>query len=304
MAGVTVCEVGPRDGLQNEDVVLSAADRAAFVTRLIGAGFRRIEAVSFVDPRRVPAMADAEEVLATVEGRERTELTGLALNVRGGQRALDAGVDRINFALFATEAFNERNQGVGSDESVRHFEEVAGLATDVGVPCTATVGVAFGCPYAGRVAAGDVARLAGRLAAAGADEVVLADTIGVAVPRRILEVIGAVRDAAEPVRLGLHLHDTRNTAIANAMAALEAGIDLFDASTGGAGGCPFAPKATGNVPSEDLLYALHESGVDTGVDVDAVIEVAAWLEERLGHALPGRVKNAGAHPLEERTDAG
>lgn len=290
---VLVCEVGPRDGLQNEERVLPPAVRAELVDRLAACGFERIEAVSFVSSKRVPQMADAEQVMHLVDRRPGTAYSGLVLNVRGAERALACGMDRINFAFVVTESFNQRNQGRTVDESVAEFERVAAAAQLAGVPCTVTLGASFGCPFEGPVPAASVAALARAVTDAGADEVVVSDTIGVAVPTQVTEVVGRVREAAGRVRLGCHLHHTRNTGIANAVAALAEGVEVLDASVGGAGGCPFAPNASGNVPTEDLLYTLQGMGYDLPVDLPRLLSVAGWLEQQLGHRLPGMVKQAG-----------
>lgn len=290
---VVVTEVGPRDGLQNEDRVLSAARRAELVDRLSACGFERIEAVSFVSPRHVPQMADAEAVMEQITRRPGTTYTCLVLNARGVERALACGVDRVNFAFVVSETFNRRNQGCGRAESLAELERVASLARDAAVPCTVTLGAAFGCPFEGPVSTDTVAALAAAAVERGADEVVLSDTIGVGVPTQVVELVQAARAAAPGVALGCHFHHTRNTGLANAVAAVGEGVGLLDASVGGAGGCPFAPKATGNIPTEDLLYLLSGMGYRTPVDLPSLLDVAAWLESELGHALPGMVKQAG-----------
>jgi hydroxymethylglutaryl-CoA lyase/(R)-citramalyl-CoA lyase len=271
---VTVCDVGPRDGLQNEPDVLAPATRAELVDRLAAAGLPRIETVSFVRDDRVPQMAAAEEVVEAVAGRG-AELSGLVLNERGYERFAATRLDRVNCTLAATESFNERNGGMSLAAAVEQVERILARAT---VPATITVSVAFGCPFEGPVDEGAVAELAARF---DGTEIVLADTIGVATPsqvRRLVEATGAA---------GFHGHNTRNTGYANALAALEGGATILDASVGGLGGCPFAPNATGNVATEDLLYLLHGEGTETGVDLDAVVGVARWLAEILGRPLPG-----------------
>lgn len=291
---LVVCEVGPRDGLQNEERVLPVATRVALVDRLSTCGFARIEVGSFVSPRRVPQMADTEAVFAAITRRPDTTYVGLALNPRGAERAVASGVDRLSFAFVATETFNQRNQGRSVDESLRDLEEVVQIATAGGVRTTAYVGASFGCPFEGPVAPERVLDLAVRAHACGVDEVSFADTIGVAVPTQVTAVVaGAAARLPPDVRLGCHLHNTRNTGIANAVAAFNAGVSVVDASVGGAGGCPFAPKATGNIASEDLVYLLDGMGITAGVDSRAVVETAHWLEEQLGRRLPGMVKDAG-----------
>lgn len=283
---VTLCDVGPRDGLQNEPETLAPSVRAELVRRLAAAGLPRIEAASFVNPERVPQMAGAEEVVAAV-GNVSAELSGLVLNERGWERFAGTRLQRVNVTLAATESFNQRNANASLTEATEQAERILAVADR---PSTATISVAFGCPFEGAVDPGVVAGLAERLVAAGAGEVVLADTIGVATPvpvKRLLERISILG-----VPAGGHFHDTRHTGVACSWAAVEAGAEVLDASVGGLGGCPFAPRATGNVATEDVLYLLDREGVETGVDLDALIAVARWLEELLGRELPGRVYRA------------
>jgi isopropylmalate/homocitrate/citramalate synthase len=284
---VTICDVAPRDGLQNEDTHLDPGTRAELVNRLAAAGVPRIEAVSFVNPARVPQMAGAEEVVSAV-GDVRAELSGLVLNERGWDRLAATPLDRVNVTLAATESFNQRNGNASLEEATARIERVLALADRAS---TATISVAFGCPFEGEVDPGVVADLAERLVTAGAAEVVLADTIGVATPRPVQRLVERTSILGVPV--GGHFHDTRHTGVACAWAAVEAGATVLDASVGGLGGCPFAPRATGNVATEDVLYLLEGERVETGVDLDALIEVAMWLEGLLGRELPGRVYRAG-----------
>jgi isopropylmalate/homocitrate/citramalate synthase len=286
---VTVCDVGPRDGLQNQPVTLVPAVRAELVNRLAATGLPRIEAVSFVNPKRVPQMADAEDVVAAIERRDGVVFAGLALNERGYDRLHETGLDEVHFAFAASETFNERNAGRSVEAGVAAAEQILARARADGIRATVTIGTAFGCPFEGAVDPGRVAGLAARVAAA--NEVVLADTIGVAVPRQVRDLVDRVAALGRPV--GIHLHNTRNTGYANAIAALEAGATVFDASVGGIGGCPFAPRATGNIATEDLVYLLHGEGVETGIDLDALIGVAQWLEAQLGRQLEGQVYRAG-----------
>ena len=285
---LTICDVGPRDGLQNERDVLEPAVRAELVNRLARAGVQRIEAVSFVKDELVPQMAGAEAVVEQIERAAGTEYSGLVLNERGHERLRATPLDRVSCTLAATESFNRRNANASLDEAVARIAAIL-AATDR--PTTVTISVAYGCPFEGPVDPGWVAELAGRFADAG--EIVLADTIGVATPRRVRRLVEA---GAGGATVGGHFHDTRHTGIAACWAALEAGARVLDASVGGLGGCPFAPRATGNVATEDVLYLLEREGVDTGVDLDAVIPVARWLEELLGRRLPGRVYRAGGFP--------
>jgi hydroxymethylglutaryl-CoA lyase/(R)-citramalyl-CoA lyase len=282
---VTICDVGPRDGLQNEPDVLAPVVRAELVTQLAAARVPRIEAVSFVRGDRVPQMDGAEEVVAAVERRDGTELSGLVLNERGHERFRAAGLDRVNCTLAATETFNRRNGNASLDEAV---ERVRAIVTAVDVPVTVTISCAWGCPFEGEVDPALVAELCERLA--DADELVLADTIGVATPRRVERLLERVSILGRP--LGAHLHNTRNTGYACAWAALAAGAVVLDASVGGLGGCPFSPHATGNIATEDLVWQLERDGVATGIDLDALTGVARWLEGVLGRQLEGQLHRA------------
>jgi isopropylmalate/homocitrate/citramalate synthase len=284
---VTICDVGPRDGLQNEADTLEPALRAELVNRLAAAGLPKIEAVSFVNPERVPQMAGAEEVVAGIERRDGVAYAGLVLNHPGYERFAATELDELHFTLAATESFNKRNANRSVDESV---QELARIETER--PVSASISVSFGCPFEGEVEAGSVLRLAERLVEAGAGEIVFADTIGVGVPRQVRKLLAGAGKLG--VGVGIHLHDTRNTGLANACAALEAGARAFESSVGGIGGCPFAPRATGNVATEDLVYLLHGEGIETGVHLDALIGAAEWLAGILGRDLPGRVYRAGA----------
>ncbi len=283
---VTVCDVGPRDGLQNERAVLEPAVRAELVDRLAATGLPAIEAVSFVHPGLVPQMAGAEEVVAAIERREDVVYSGLVLNAKGAERFAATGLDELHFNLAATESFGRENQNATPEEALA---TLAAIETDR--PVSVSISVAFGCPFEGAVDPDRVLEIAARSTELGAAEVVLADTIGVAVPRQVKELVAEAATRAR--RVGVHLHNTRNTGFAAAYAALEAGATVFEASVGGLGGCPFAPRATGNVATEDLVYLLHGEGVDTGVDLDALIGVSAWLEGVLGRELPGQVYRAG-----------
>jgi isopropylmalate/homocitrate/citramalate synthase len=288
---ITICDVGPRDGLQNEEKHLDAETRAELVDRLAAAGLPRIEAVSFVNPARVPQMAGAEEVVAGIDRRDGVVYAGLVLNERGYDRLAATGLDEVHVAFAATESFNRRNQNASPEESLAAATAIVERAHADGIRATVTVGVAFGCPFEGAVDPGQVLRYAEALARGGADEIVLADTVGVAVPRQVKHLVAETAKLSRPV--GVHLHNTRNTGFANAYAALEAGATVLDASVGGLGGCPFAPRATGNICTEDLVYLLHGEGVETGIDLAALITVAEWLEGRLGKQLPGQVYRAG-----------
>jgi len=282
---VTLCDVGPRDGLQNEPDQLGPVVRAELVDRLAAAGLPRIEAVSFVRDDRVPQMAGAEEVVAAIARRAGTEYSGLVLNERGFERFRAAGLDRVNVTFAATESFNRANGNASLEEALARVDAILALAD---VPATVTISVCFGCPFEGPVDPGRVAELAARFT--GRAEVVLADTIGVATPSRVRALVE--RTGAE----GFHGHNTRNTGYANCLAALDAGARVLDASVGGLGGCPYAPRATGNVATEDLVYLLEGEGIETGVDLDALVGVSAWLEGLLGRTLEGYVYRAGPWP--------
>ncbi|MFF0520434.1 hydroxymethylglutaryl-CoA lyase [Actinomadura nitritigenes] len=292
----TVLEVGPRDGLQNEARVLAPDDRIAFIARCVDAGARRIEAVSFVNPKRVPQMAGAEEVMAGVPRRDGVSYSGLVLNRRGLDRALDAGVDEVNVVLVASDTFSVRNQGSTMAEMLDAWDGIAAAAHDAGVPAGVTIAVAFGCPFEGETPPERVAEIARRAHAAGAFEIAIADTIGVSVPAQVRDLTARVRAAAPGTPLRFHFHNTRNTGYANALTAVDLGVTTLDASTGGFGGCPFAPAATGNIATEDLLYALHRSGVETGIDMDAVAETGTWLADLLGTPAPALLGRAGGYP--------
>jgi len=266
--------------------------RAELVNRLAAAGVPRIEAVSFVNPQRVPQMAGAEEVVAAIEREPGVVYAGLALNERGYDRLLASALDEVHYAFAASETFNQRNQNASVEESAQTAERIVRRAHADALRATVTIGVSFGCPFEGAVDPGFVLDLAGRFAAAGADEIVFADTVGVGVPRQARELVAGGVKLGVPV--GVHLHNTRNTGFANAFAALEAGATVFDACVGGIGGCPFAPRATGNIATEDLVYLLAGEGVETGIELDALIAIAEWLEGLLGRPLPGQVYRAGA----------
>jgi isopropylmalate/homocitrate/citramalate synthase len=283
---VILCDVGPRDGLQNERDVLAPAVRAELVNRLAAAGLRRIEAASFVRDDRVPQMAGAEAVVAGIERRDGVEYSGLVLNEQGHNRLKATELDRVNATLAATESFSQRNANASVEEAAARVESIM---ADADRPVTVTISVAFGCPFEGPVDPGAVLALAERFR--GADEVVLADTIGVATPRRVRGLIERV--AALGGTVGGHFHNTRNTGYANAIAAVEGGAAVLDASIAGLGGCPFAPRATGNIATEDLVYLLEGDGVDTRADLDELVRISQWLEQLMGRELPGLFYRAG-----------
>jgi (R)-citramalyl-CoA lyase len=291
---VLICDVGPRDGLQNESKTLQPALRAELSDRLASAGLKRVEAASFVNPKLVPQMAGAEEVMAALHRQPGTAYAGLVLNEQGYERALAAGVDEVHYAFSATDEFGRRNQNATTQEGLKTALSLVTRARSDRMPITVTLSVAFGCPFEGPVPAERVLNIVEQLMAVPADEICLADTIGVGVPTQVKELVGgAIRLGAT---VGAHFHNTRNTGYANAVAALDEGVVSLDASVGGAGGCPFAPKATGNIATEDLVYLLRGLGVDTGIDLDALIATSQWLSGQLGKELPGMLARAGDFP--------
>jgi isopropylmalate/homocitrate/citramalate synthase len=291
-----ITDVAARDGLQNDSVVLEPSVRAELCRRLAATGLQRIEAVSFVSPRHVPAMAGAEEVLEALgDDLSGTTLSGLVLNDRGYDRFIATGLRSLNVGIAVTESFNQRNQGASRAEVEALLAGLAARAREAGVKMTVTLSVCFGCPFEGRVSPAQTLELVERVAALEPDEIFLADTIGVGVPKAVTELTTGALVYGIPI--GGHFHDTRGTGIANCLAALEAGATMLDASAGGVGGCPFAPGATGNVATEDVVYLLEESGLHTGVDLDALIATSRWLSAQLGHPVPGAVTRAGGFPV-------
>jgi hydroxymethylglutaryl-CoA lyase len=295
---VEIVEVGPRDGLQSEPRVLPTEVKVEFVRRLVAAGLPRMEVGSFVNPKRVPQMADAEAMFAALSRESRTTgFIGLVLNRKGFDRALAAGCPEVGMAIASTESFSQRNQGCSVDEGIAAWLEIAKAARTAGIRAQITISTAFGCPFEGEVPVSRVVSIAEKLSAADpAGEIAIADTIGVAVPSQVTELLAALRAALPRVKWRAHFHNTRNTGLANAYAAVEAGIRALDASCGGIGGCPFAPAATGNIPTEDLIYMLHRMGYETGVNLPALLETSRWLQDTLDHAVPGMVVKAGLFP--------
>ena len=289
-----VCDVGPRDGLQNEARILEPATRAELCDRLAGAGVKRMEAASFVNPRLVPQMAGAEEVMAALRRKPGVSYAGLVLNEKGYERAVTAGVDEVHYAFSAADEFGRRNQNASTEEGLKTALALVARARSERMPITVTISVAFGSPFDGPIPAARVLEIVKHLMAVPPDEVCLADTIGVGVPAQVRELVRGAR--AHGATVGAHFHNTRNTGYANALAALEEGVVSLDASVGGAGGCPFAPNATGNIATEDLVYLLRGMGVDAGIDLDALIETSRWLGRQLGKDLPGMLARAGDWP--------
>ena len=292
-----VCDVGPRDGLQNEAKTLAPSVRAELCDRLAAAGVRRMEAASFVNPKLVPQMAGAEEVMSALHRKPGVTYAGLVLNQKGYERAVAAGVDEVHYAVSATDEFGRRNQNATTADGLKTALALVAQARADRVPVTVTISVAFGCPFEGPVAPERVLSIVEHLMKVPPDEVCLADTIGVAVPPQVRALVREARALGATV--GAHFHNTRNTGYANAVAALEEGAVALDASVGGAGGCPFAPNATGNIATEDLIYLLRGMGVETGIDLDALIATSQWLGSQLGKALPGMLARAGDYPYKK-----
>lgn len=300
---VEFLEVGPRDGLQNEAVLVSTADKLELVRRSIAAGVRRIEVTSFVNPRRVPQMADAEDVCAGLPRHDNVTYVGLVMNARGAERAIATGrIDQLGAVSVATDRFAVANQGQDSEGSVDAAIGIIAMAHEAGLKGggQATIAAAFGCPYEGEVAEDRVLAMARRLASAGPAEIVLADTIGVADPAHVDRLVRRVRAEIAPIPVRVHFHNTRGTGLANVWAAVQAGAATVDAALGGLGGCPFAPGAAGNVASEDVAYMLARAGVETGVDLKQMIAASQWLGGVMGRKLPGMVAQAPLFPEETK----
>jgi hydroxymethylglutaryl-CoA lyase len=289
-------EVGPRDGLQNEHVIVPTHDKIELINRAIAAGVKRIEVASFVRADLVPQMADGEDVVRALPDNNGVSYIGLVLNQKGAKRALDTKVHELGAVATATDSFGKRNQGQTQRQSVDVSNEIVRMAREAGRKGQTTISVAFGCPFEGEVPPQRVIDMAKRLTESQPIEIAIADTIGVAVPAQVSELVARVKEAIAPIPVRVHFHNTRNTGLANVWAAFEAGAQIIDASIGGLGGCPFAPKATGNVPSEDVAYLLARSGVATGLDLAKLIETANWFSEVMGRPLPGMVSRAGAFP--------
>jgi hydroxymethylglutaryl-CoA lyase len=296
IADVSIVEVGPRDGLQSEVTHLSTQTKIDLVTRVLGCGIRRAEVASFVNPARVPQMADAEAVLAGLPQQEDASYIGLVLNRRGFDRACAAGVDEIGMVVIASETFNMRNQGASIDESIEVWRQIAPQAQQAGIRASIMISAAFGCPFEGEVPETRVIEIAKRVLETSPDEIAIADTIGVGAPAQVASIVAQVRELAPALPLRCHFHNTRNTGLANAYAAIQSGANVLDASIGGMGGCPFAPGAAGNIPTEDLVYMLHRSGISTGASLERLVETSAWLAGQLGHDLPALLPRAGIFP--------
>lgn len=294
---IEIVEVGPRDGLQNEALAVSTADKLALVERAIGYGARRIEVTSFVNPKKVPQLADAEELVALLPDRADVTYIGLVLNRRGAERAIATGrIDELGAVCVTSDSFGIRNQGQTSDESLAAAIEIVALAKSAGRSGQITIATAFGCPFEGEIAIDRVVEMAKRAADAQPREVALADTIGVGVPSQVSEMVGRVREAVAGLPVRVHFHNTRNTGLANVWAAVAEGAATVDASLGGLGGCPFAPGAAGNVPTEDVVYMLERGGIATELALPAIIDAASWFTTVMGRPLPAMVSKAPAFP--------
>lgn len=290
---VEVTEVGPRDGLQAEKRMIPAAEKIALINRLIDAGVPRIEATSFVSPKAVPQLADAAEVMAGIDRSKGAIIAALVPNGRGAIRAAECAVDEMVVFVSASESHNKKNVNRGVEESLKGFEEVARIAGDAGIPVHGAIATAFGCPFEGNVPASQLAMIAGRFQDMGFVGMTFGDTTGMATPPTVRAGVAAVREAAPKLTMGLHFHNTRGIGLANVMAGLDEGIDKYESSFGGTGGCPFAPGATGNICTEDLVYLLHEMGIETGIDLRKLMAIACDVEKVVGHDLPGQVMKAG-----------
>ena len=296
MSEITIVEVGPRDGLQSEPEILSTQAKTAFIEKAIDAGIRRLEVASFVHPKLVPQMADAEDLIASLPDDDRVSYIGLLMNERGLDRALSTKVQEIGMVVVASDTYNRKNQGCSSAESVAAWRSISRRARENGRRANVMISSAFGCPYEGEIKVDRVVELAEQVLETNPAELGIADSIGVAVPAQVTELLGRVKAVTGDLPLRCHFHNTRNTGLANAQAAVEAGVTYLDASIGGIGGCPFAPAATGNIPTDDLLYMLDRSGIETGVSLAKIIEVSRWLEDELGRAVPALLPKAGLFP--------
>ena len=296
MSKVSILEVGPRDGLQSEPEILPTEIKKEFITRTINAGIKNIEVTSFVHPKKVPQMADAEKLVESLPERDDVTYIGLIMNQRGFERARDCGIDEVGMVIVSTDTYNMKNQNVVTQQSIDNWLDIASSAKSAGIRTSVVIACSFGCPYEGEVDPEHVASIAEQILKGEPDVIGLADSVGVAVPNQIKTTFALIKDLAPTIPLRTHLHNTRNTGLANAAAAVEAGVTIIDASTGGIGGCPFAPKATGNIPTDDLLYMLDRSGIETGVNLKEIVKTTDWLENQLGRSVPAMVPKAGIFP--------
>ncbi len=297
VGNIELLEVSPRDGLQSEEKIIATEDKVALIEKAIEAGLRRIEVTSFVHPKRVPQMADAETLLSLLPERPDITYSGLVMNYRGFERARALDIGEIGFVVVASETFNMRNQGVTIEETLTQWQQIAHDACECGIKAQVTIGAAFGCPFEGEVKVSQVRKIVQRVAESGPVEIGFADTIGVGVPTQVRDLIGSVREDIPDIPLRCHFHNSRNTGYANAVAAVAAGVKTLDASIGGIGGCPFAPNATGNIATEDLVYMLGRMGIETGLNLEKLIDTAHWLEGIVEKPVPGQLSKAGDFPL-------
>ena len=296
MSKVSILEVGPRDGLQSEPEILPTEVKKEFITRTINAGIKNIEVTSFVHPKQVPQMADAEKLVESLPDRDDVTYIGLIMNQRGFERARDCGIDEVGMVIVSTDTYNMKNQNVVTQQSIDNWLDIASSAKSAGIRTSVVIACSFGCPYEGEVDPEHIASIAEQILKGEPDVIGLADSVGVAVPNQVKTTFALIKDLAPTIPLRTHLHNTRNTGLANAAAAVEAGVSIIDASTGGIGGCPFAPKATGNIPTDDLLYMLDRSGIETGVNLKEIVKTTDWLETQLGRPVPAMVPKAGIFP--------
>ncbi len=296
MSKVSILEVGPRDGLQSEPEILPTEIKKEFITRTINAGIKNIEVTSFVHPKKVPQMADAEKLVESLPDRDDVTYIGLIMNQRGFERARDCGIDEVGMVIVSTDTYNMKNQNVVTQQSIDNWLDIASSAKSAGIRTSVVIACSFGCPYEGEVDPEHIASIAEQILKGEPDVIGLADSVGVAVPNQVKTTFALIKDLAPTIPLRTHLHNTRNTGLANAAAAVEAGVTIIDASTGGIGGCPFAPKATGNIPTDDLLYMLDRSGIETGVNLKEIVKTTDWLENQLGRSVPAMVPKAGIFP--------
>ena len=296
MSKVSILEVGPRDGLQSEPEILPTEIKKEFITRTINAGIKNIEVTSFVHPKKVPQMADAEKLVESLPDRDDVTYIGLIMNQRGFERARDCGIDEVGMVIVSTDTYNIKNQNVVTQQSIDNWLDIASSAKSAGIRTSVVIACSFGCPYEGEVDPEHIASIAEQILKGEPDVLGLADSVGVAVPNQIKTTFSLIKDLAPTIPLRTHLHNTRNTGLANAAAAVEVGVSIIDASTGGIGGCPFAPKATGNIPTDDLLYMLDRSGIETGVNLKEIVKTTNWLENQLGRSVPAMVPKAGIFP--------
>ena len=296
MSKVSLLEVGPRDGLQSEPKILPTDVKRDFIIKTMDAGIKQIEVTSFVHPKKVPQMADAEKLVESLPDREDVSYIGLIMNQRGFERARDCGIDEVGMVIVSTDTYNMKNQNVVTQESIDNWLRIASDAKSAGIRTNVIIACSFGCPYEGEVDPELIASIAEKILEGEPNILGLADSVGVAVPNQVKKTFSLIKELAPNIPLRTHLHNTRNTGLANAAAAIEAGVTIIDASTGGIGGCPFAPKATGNIPMDDLLYMLDRSGIETGVNLKQIVSTSEWLEEKLEHSVPAMVPKAGIFP--------